>query len=116
MDYAACNIIYVDRTAGEDRLVKRGPGPLSQDNPYSRALPQTEGSVDELRNADRNVQTLLGTFSEGRFRNMNAINYLLTICSSYLYNWRCLRSKAVGITRCFCRRLNPNACTCGHTI
>ena len=74
MDYAACNIIYVDRAAGEDKLVKRASTLLSQEDPHSKVLLQVDGSAHgELRNADRNVQTLLGTFSEGRFLNLRAV-------------------------------------------
>jgi hypothetical protein len=74
MDYAACNIIYVDRAAGEERLVKRGSTLLSQEDPQSKVLLQLDGSANgELRCADHNVQTLLGIFGEGWFWNGNAI-------------------------------------------
>lgn len=66
MDYAACNIIYVDRAGGEDKLVKRASAPLSQEDPHLKLLPQFDGSANgELRTVDHNVKTLLGTFSEG---------------------------------------------------
>ena len=66
MDYAACNIIYVDRAGGENRLVKRASTLLGQEDPHSKILPQSDGSVNgKLRNVDHNVETLLGTFSEG---------------------------------------------------
>lgn len=60
MEYAACNVVYVDRTSKEDRLAKRrGSVPsLSQD-----ALSIREG---EHTSAARNVETLLDTFREGK--------------------------------------------------
>lgn len=68
MDYAACNVVYVDRAAKEDRLVKR-----------EDSLPSSARSIDLANHAeghaqrqpgsfplDTNLQTLLATFSEGR--------------------------------------------------
>lgn len=73
MDYAACNIIYVDRAAGEDRLARRKSTLLSPEDPHSKVLLQFDGSANgELRTTDHNVQTLLGTFGEGWFWNWNA--------------------------------------------
>lgn len=61
MDYAACNIIYVDRRAGTDRCIKR----------EEAAPPESpNANLDsEIHYVHRNVQTLLGTFSEGRHQN-----------------------------------------------
>jgi 3',5'-cyclic-nucleotide phosphodiesterase len=64
MDYAACNIVYVDRTAGEDRLLKRGDiisKPIDGDLTASRDQ-NGPGEID----VNDNLQTLLGTFSEGK--------------------------------------------------
>lgn len=67
MDYAACNVVYVDRTAQEDRLVKRDEATLigSADKssiPSDNYAPDSRapGTVEE------NLQVLLETFSEGR--------------------------------------------------
>lgn len=69
MDYAACNVVYVDRTAREDKLVKREdatPAPSAED-----VLNYAEGHAHaHLPGAiDANLQTLLGIFSEGLSRN-----------------------------------------------
>ena len=66
MDYAACNVVYVDRTAREDKLVKRddATSPGSTETPPNHA----EEYVPAHRNpspVDDNLRTLLGTFSEG---------------------------------------------------
>jgi 3',5'-cyclic-nucleotide phosphodiesterase len=61
MDYAACNVVYVDRTAQEDRLVRR------------EDATSTAGSDADIAPSpiplERNLQTLLGTFSEGTFNS-----------------------------------------------
>jgi 3',5'-cyclic-nucleotide phosphodiesterase len=61
MDYAACNVVYVDRTAQEDRLVRR------------EDATSTAGSDVDITPSpiplERNLQTLLGTFSEGIFNS-----------------------------------------------
>jgi 3',5'-cyclic-nucleotide phosphodiesterase len=65
MDYAACNVVYVDRTAPEDQLVRRDDvslAPLLVDQPN-----HLHGHAPTLRAGvlSTNLQTLLGTFSEG---------------------------------------------------
>lgn len=66
MDYAACNVVYVDRAAMEDKLVKREDEfPLSSSIELSS---QTDGHALSRQNSmplDENLQTLLATFSEG---------------------------------------------------
>ncbi|CZR68079.1 related to PDE2-high affinity 3`,5`-cyclic-nucleotide phosphodiesterase [Phialocephala subalpina] len=65
MDYAACNVVYVDRTAREDKLVKRDDatsaredkGPGTADDYYA---PVSNGPSP----LDENLQVLLETFSE----------------------------------------------------
>jgi len=67
MEHAACNVVYVDRAAKEDKLVKRD----------DLALPTSTGSfqnhvdgdlpVQSPSAVDKNLQTLLLTFSEGQF-------------------------------------------------
>jgi 3',5'-cyclic-nucleotide phosphodiesterase len=71
MDYAACNIIYVDRTADEDTLIKRGDVPLKlQDSNGSAPAQNGRLGGGKVRDVDCNVQTLLGTFSEGRSQKL----------------------------------------------
>jgi 3',5'-cyclic-nucleotide phosphodiesterase len=75
MDYAACNIIYVDRRAGGDKCIKRNAPPSESFNASAHELPKHEKIVgDELSNVDRNVQTLLETFSEGAPRKSSDEN------------------------------------------
>ena len=65
MDYAACNVVYVDRTADEDKLVKRDD-PLLARSEESRN--PARGGAQFYRSAspvNDNLRTLLGTFSEG---------------------------------------------------
>jgi 3',5'-cyclic-nucleotide phosphodiesterase len=67
MDYAACNIIYVDRRAGENRYIKREAAPSESSNANSDG----EGNY-----VDRNIRTLLGTFSEGKPQKIKNALYL----------------------------------------
>lgn len=68
MEYAACNVVYVDRNATEDRLITRDdpknvdPDHSPSHNPIAPAIRHNQGSVDN------NLRTLLGTFSEGQLR------------------------------------------------
>ncbi|KAK2630050.1 hypothetical protein QTJ16_000870 [Diplocarpon rosae] len=64
MDYAACNVVYVDRTAGKDQLVKRDDA-TSTASPHS-ALNEADGCapVYPPGAVDANLRTLLDTFSE----------------------------------------------------
>jgi len=66
MDYAACNVVYVDRAAREDKLVKKDhaiPADSSIDAPKHAIenLPSPWGGSP----VDTNLRTLLGTFNEG---------------------------------------------------
>lgn len=67
MDYAACNVVYVDRTAQEDRLVRRDDAtPFSFDKPSEQSdnyAPVSHGPSP----VEENLQVLLETFSEGRY-------------------------------------------------
>ncbi|TVY60817.1 3',5'-cyclic-nucleotide phosphodiesterase regA [Lachnellula suecica] len=58
MEYAACNVVYVDRTAQEDRIVRRDDVAGVQ-NHVDGTLPVQSPSA-----VDTNLQTLLRTFSE----------------------------------------------------
>jgi 3',5'-cyclic-nucleotide phosphodiesterase len=68
MDYEACNVVYVDRAAPEDKLVKR------EDLISSALVYSPLDHVDEHvpvpgRVAlNDNLQTLLGMFNEGLSR------------------------------------------------
>ncbi|KAK0126831.1 3',5'-cyclic-nucleotide phosphodiesterase [Cadophora gregata] len=64
MDYAACNVVYVDRNAREDRLVKRedATSTASPDGVINYAEHHTP--VHAPTAVDENLQTLLGIFSE----------------------------------------------------
>lgn len=64
MDYAACNVVYVDRTAGEDKFVKRqdATSPAPSDVTNAGEFGQIRRGSSSL---DHNLRTLLGTFSEG---------------------------------------------------
>lgn len=69
MEYAACNVVYVDRTAKEDRLVTRDDT-LSTSTDQDSAPSLTESHALARRSQsflDDNLRTLLGTFSEGSF-------------------------------------------------
>jgi len=66
MDYAACNI--VDRTAGEDGLIKRKD--LDDDTLGRAEAPRYGGLLTSSKRGgakglNSNIKTLLGTFSEG---------------------------------------------------
>jgi 3',5'-cyclic-nucleotide phosphodiesterase len=65
MEYATCNIIYVDRTAGEDRLIRRGDVTFNSLEANSPDFRWVNGSANG-EECDVNLQTLLGAFSEGR--------------------------------------------------
>ena len=69
MDYAACNVVYVDRAAPEERLVKREDATSTESS--IDILSHSEGPLPARRNpsaVNANLQTLLGTFSEGSCR------------------------------------------------
>ncbi|CAG8972282.1 hypothetical protein HYALB_00001680 [Hymenoscyphus albidus] len=62
MEYAACNVVYVDRTAQEERLVKRHDTPTT--NPAISVQDHDEGNATVPNLVDGDLKTLLGTFSE----------------------------------------------------
>ena len=106
MDYAACNVVYVDRTAREDKLVKRddatSPGP--RDTPPNHA--EEYASAHQTPNAvDGNLRTLLGTFSEGMSKLPE--NELSTdIPSSCLHIWEILCLETIRIESSLDCRVN----------
>jgi 3',5'-cyclic-nucleotide phosphodiesterase len=67
MDYAACNIVYVDRTAPEDKLVRRDDLVLDESG-LDIATIANDGALTPRASSpvDSNVRILLSTFSEGR--------------------------------------------------
>jgi hypothetical protein len=111
MDYAACNVVYVDRTAQEDRLVRR------------EDATSTAGSDADIAPSssplEKNLQTLLGTFSEGIF-NSSLFGDITDLLSSHLYLWQILYIKVVRIESILYRRINtysrPNRYTLRRRI
>lgn len=72
MDYATCNVVYVDRSADDDRLFRRGDELLQTlideddiEEEHLRLEGRT-GLQGDRRLLHLNLATLLGTFSEGR--------------------------------------------------
>lgn len=69
MDYAACNVVYVDRTVQEQGLIRRGSG--SKTFAPASSTPNAlfgSGRFSEGQGGGRaNLQTLLETFSEGAY-------------------------------------------------
>ncbi|KAI9646141.1 3',5'-cyclic-nucleotide phosphodiesterase [Ciborinia camelliae] len=65
MDYAACNIVYVDRTALEDKLVRR-EDVVSNVSTLENSAPAADGAITPraISPFDNNVNNLLGTFTE----------------------------------------------------
>jgi hypothetical protein len=61
MDFATCNVIYVDRGVGEDKLVRRGS---IKSNANGLHL-GSDGLSDDREQVCLNVKTLLRTFNEG---------------------------------------------------
>jgi 3',5'-cyclic-nucleotide phosphodiesterase len=76
MDYAACNVVYVDRTARDDRLAKREdaiPGSAVENHvDHDEGLARVNSHPTAL---ESNLRTLLETFSEGRFSPSQAITF-----------------------------------------
>jgi hypothetical protein len=111
MDYAACNVVYVDRTAQEDRLVRR------------EDATSTAGSDADIAPSpillEKNLQTLLGTFSEGIF-NSSLFGDITDFLSSHLYFWQILYIKALRTKPILYRRINtyprPNRYTLRRRI
>jgi hypothetical protein len=71
MDYAMCNVIYVDRRAAENKCIKRNPAMPDSISSNAHELPKHDAPVgDDSIHVHRNVQTLLETFSEGEHRKL----------------------------------------------
>ncbi|KAG9239755.1 hypothetical protein BJ875DRAFT_436265 [Amylocarpus encephaloides] len=66
MEYAACNVVYVDRTALEDRLVKRHEATSTNlvINIQNLEDAVSAGGPGSINLMEANLKTLLGTFSE----------------------------------------------------
>lgn len=64
MDYAACNVVYVDRTAREDKLVTREDSSEKKSDFTDGHAPTSPPET-----VDANLLTLLDTFSEGMSRD-----------------------------------------------
>jgi 3',5'-cyclic-nucleotide phosphodiesterase len=66
MDYSACNVVYVDRTAKEDRLARRKDSIASVvSEKHAGADDHANLPLTHSSTADGNLRTLLDTFSEG---------------------------------------------------
>lgn len=87
MDYAACNVIYVDRNARVGRLVKRGDATIAllrsstaSGVTLSSLVDPPEGDVYE------NLEVLLESFSAGKSLDWNALgtSKMLTISSKFV--------------------------------
>ncbi|KAF7879197.1 hypothetical protein EAF04_000395 [Stromatinia cepivora] len=65
MDYAACNIVYVDRTALEDKLVRR-EDVVTNVSTLENSATATDGAITPraISAVDHNVNILLGSFTE----------------------------------------------------
>ncbi len=72
MDYAACHVVYVDRTAGEDRLFGRGEEALEIESGVD-GLHLVGDHTSPKEQLLKNVGTLLKTFSEGELRCANRL-------------------------------------------
>lgn len=77
MDYAACNIVYVDRTALEDKLMRREDA-VSNVSTFENSAPATDGAITPraINPVDYNVNILLGSFTEGRFNQLKMVAQL----------------------------------------
>jgi hypothetical protein len=65
MDYATYNVVYVDRAAGEDRLVRREDVPSTVSSPPPTHVGE-RAPLPGRAPVSENLHTLLGSFSEGR--------------------------------------------------
>jgi hypothetical protein len=118
MDYAACNVVYVDRTAREDKLVKRddATSTASLIDTSNHVQNHASGSRDPDA-VDSNLQTLLGTFSEGSCRiNIPQHDCWLTSHSACLYLWQIVYIETVRIKSSLNCRINTYPRPHRHTI
>lgn len=106
MDYAACNVVYVDRTAREDKVVKRddATSPASTEIAPNHAVEYAPVQPSPSSVED-NLRTLLGTFSEGMLA-YSSLNIELTSLSPHLHVWQILYIKTVRIESSVNCRIN----------
>lgn len=106
MDYAACNVVYVDRTAREDKLVKRddatSPGPTETTPNHAE---EDAPAHQTPRPVDANLRTLLGTFSEGMSNNLGN-EFSTDIPSPCLRIWEILCLETIRIESSVDGRVN----------
>ena len=66
MDYAACNVVYVDCTAPEDKLARKedvlSPVTVQENANHTN---EDSGAHENTGSLKENLRTLLETFSEG---------------------------------------------------
>ena len=78
MDYAACNVVYVDRTAKEDKLARRKDSIPANSIENHTGDAEVAPVIANPTACDSNLRTLLETFSEGKL--------LSTLLQSYSPN------------------------------
>ncbi len=65
MDYAACHVIYVDRKARGDRVVKKDATPSAAASTHSSAASYFD-TVEEVEEVQANMRAILAVFNQGR--------------------------------------------------
>lgn len=105
MDYAACNVVYVDRTAKEDKLAKR------KDSIFTNPIENHSGDGEVTpviaipTSSESNLRALLETFSEGKSL-FSPTDTRLTFYSSRLHNRQILYIQNLRIEPIFHCRIN----------
>lgn len=80
MDYAACNVVYVDRAARQDKLVKKEDLlPVVTSTSIPNHIHEHGADRQSPNTLDANLQTLLATFGEGWSRVLGYLHMVLTI-------------------------------------
>jgi hypothetical protein len=106
MDYAACNVVYVDRTAREDKLVKRDDATSSGSTETPPNHAEEYAPANQIPSlVDDNLRTLLGTFSEGML-GYSILNFKTDIPSLSLHIRQILRLETIRIESSLNRRIN----------
>lgn len=68
MDYAACNVVYVDRNAKEDKLARKKESISAKSIENHLGDGELTPVIAIPTISDTNLRTLLETFSEGESR------------------------------------------------
>ena len=116
MDYAACNVVYVDRTAREDKLVKRddatSPSPTETTQNHAEEYAPAHRTPSAV---DGNLRTLLRTFSEGMSDTLE-IELSTDIFSSCLHFREILCLETIRIESGVDCRVNTYHCPHRHPL